>query len=183
MKKGIGMKKNILYLLTTLLFTISSFAKQPRVREFAPEIKQQNVKGDSFQLSSLKGQMVLIDFWASWCKPCRKENPFLVDAYQKYKNTSFKNGEGFTIVSVSLDRNKASWLKAIEVDQMDWPYHVSDLKGWKNKVSQLYEVKSVPTNFLIDGDGKIVAVNLRGEELEEKLEKLQKGNSFWGFLW
>lgn len=177
------MKKYILFVLVTFYLPLVAVAQQPKVRDFAPEIVQQNLKDEPFQLSSLKGKMVLIDFWASWCAPCRKENPILVEAYKTYKDSTFKNGVGFTIVSVSLDRNKLSWAKAIEKDQMIWPYHVSDLNGWKNEIAQLYAVKSVPANFLIDGDGKIVATNLRGEDLEEKLEKELKGNSIWDRLW
>lgn len=177
------MKKYIFFIAITITLSVTAVAQQPKVRDFAPEIEQQNFKNEPFQLSSLKGKMVLIDFWASWCAPCRKENPVLLEAYKSYKDSTFKNGDGFTIVSVSLDRNKTSWIKAIEKDQMIWPYHVSDLKGWKNEIAQLYAVKSVPANFLIDGEGKIVATNLRGEELQKKLQKELKGNSFWGWWW
>jgi thiol-disulfide isomerase/thioredoxin len=114
--------------------------------------------------------MVLIDFWASWCGPCRAENPAVVAAYNKYHGLNFKNGKGFEILSVSLDQNAIAWEKAIEKDQLVWPYHVSDLQGWGNAAALRYGVNSIPTNVLVDGTGIIVAKNLRGTDLEKALE-------------
>lgn len=136
----------------------------------APEIMQATPKGNVITLTSLKGKMVLIDFWASWCAPCRAENPAVVALYNKYHNHSFKNGKGFEVLSVSLDQNAAAWQKAIEKDQLVWPYHVSDLQGWNNTVAQKYGVTSIPTNVLVDGNGVIVAKNLRGDALEKALQ-------------
>jgi len=118
------------------------------------------------KLSSLRGNVVLIDFWASWCGPCRKENPNVVKTYEKYKK------DGFTIMSVSLDQDKEKWIAAIKQDNLTWPNHVSDLGGWSSKVSRLYEVNSVPFTVLIDKEGRIIRVNLRGEALEKELEKI-----------
>lgn len=120
----------------------------------------------SLTLSDLRGQIVLIDFWASWCGPCRKENPNVVKTYEKYKK------DGFTIVSVSLDTDAQKWIKAIEQDQLSWPNHVSDLGGWSSKVAQQYQVTSVPFTVLLDRDGKVIKTNLRGSALEEELKRI-----------
>lgn len=140
----------------------------------APEIKMLSPEGEVISLSSLKGKVVLIDFWASWCGPCRRENPHVVKAYEDYKDKKFDNGKGFTILSVSLDSNKNSWVKAIKADELAWPYHVSDLKGWKSKAAEIYRVRGIPDNYLIDGDGIILAKGLRGPYLEATLKKLSK---------
>ncbi|RYE42478.1 MAG: TlpA family protein disulfide reductase [Sphingobacteriales bacterium] len=128
---------------------------------------QKNEVGKVISLSDFKGKVVLIEFWASWCGPCRSENPNLVKQYQTY------NSKGFEILSVSLDEVKENWLNAIEQDKLEWT-HVSDLKGWNNEVGRLYGVRGVPASFLVDGDGKIIASGLRSEPLNEKLAQLFK---------
>lgn len=135
--------------------------------KMAPDFEELLIDGKkSMKLSDLRGQVVLLDFWASWCGPCRKENPNVVRIYDKYKN------DGFTVMSVSLDRDKAAWQAAIEKDNLKWPNHVSDLQQWSSKVGQLYQVKGIPFTVLIDQEGKIVKTNLRGEALEAELARI-----------
>ncbi len=138
----------------------------------AIELAYSSPDGKTISLSSLKGKVVLLDFWASWCGPCRMENPNVLAAYLKYKDLKFKNAKGFTIYNVSLDQNKEAWIKAIAKDKLEWPNHVSDLGGWQSKPAQQYGVSSIPTNFLIDANGIIVARNLRGPALDAALDNL-----------
>lgn len=140
----------------------------------APDIKLPNPDGKEISLSSIKGKVVLIDFWASWCGPCRRENPHVVKAYNQYKDKKFKNGKGFTVFSVSLDQSKDGWKNAIAKDSLIWEYHVSDLKAWQCEAAALYQVRGIPANWLIDSDGIILAKNLRGAQLEATLESLLK---------
>lgn len=141
----------------------------------APEINQSNPDGKNLSLSSLKGKIVLVDFWASWCGPCRRENPNLVRVYEKYKNAKFHKAKGFEIYSVSLDNSKDAWKAAIEKDGLTWKYHVSDLKRWKNEAAQLYGVNSIPSSYLIDQNGIVIAKNLRGAAIDQQLDALVKG--------
>ena len=140
----------------------------------AKDLEFESPSGDMIALSSLRGQMVLIDFWAAWCGPCRRQHPHMRQLYHRYKDSEFVNGTGFTIFSVSLDRTRENWIAAIEQDTLEWDYHVSDLKGMKSIAAQRYEVNSIPANVLIDGDGIILAVGQRGRYLEDKLKEYLK---------
>lgn len=135
------------------------------VGQMAMEFTQNDVNEKPVSLSSLRGKYVLVDFWASWCGPCRQENPNVVKAFNAYKD------KGFTVLGVSLDQKKDPWLKAIEKDQLTWA-HVSDLKYWQNEVAVQYGINSIPASFLLDPNGKIVGKNLRGEALTKKLAEL-----------
>jgi len=143
--------------------------KKTAIGAVAPDFTQADTSGKAISLHDFKGKYVLIDFWASWCGPCRAENPNVVKA-----NTQFQS-KGFEILGVSLDgpAQKANWIKAINDDHLTWT-EVSDLKGWKNEAAELYSVKGIPQNFLVDPDGKIVAKNLSGDDLEKKLAELLK---------
>lgn len=132
----------------------------------APEIEMKDPDGNIRRLSDLRGQVVMIDFWASWCGPCRRENPNVVKLYHRYHD------KGFEIYSVSLDNKRDQWLKAIKDDGLVWPNHVSDLNGWTSTGGATYGIRSVPSTVLIDKDGKIIARNLRGQELEKKLAEI-----------
>jgi peroxiredoxin len=135
--------------------------------KLAPEINLPDPNGKNISLSSFRGKYVLVDFWASWCAPCRQENPNVVTAFNRYKD------KNFTVLGVSLDKNKASWVEAIKADNLNWP-HISDLKYWNSEVVSLYNIEGIPFNVLIDPEGKIIANNLRGNGLLRKLEEVLK---------
>ncbi|HTL80248.1 MAG TPA: TlpA disulfide reductase family protein [Bacteroidia bacterium] len=171
------MKKSLVIIL--FLFSAGVFAQTlpngnvegVNVGNIAPEIIMKNPKDSSLALSSLRGKIVLLDFWASWCHPCRNENPYVVKAYKQYRDSSFVGGETFDVFSVSLDNpgGLTLWTNAIKADSLTWPCHVSDLQGWQNAAAQRYGIFQIPSNFLLDGNGVILAKDLQGDALSAAL--------------
>lgn len=177
MKKVLSLSAIILgvgFLFSFLSYPTIIPAEGINIGDTAPEIELKDPNGKTYKLSSLRGKYVLIDFWASWCGPCRRENPNVVSAYKKYSKAKFKEGKGFEIFSVSLDNNADKWQAAIKKDGLSWKYHVSDLRGWSSSAAAKYRVNSIPQSFLIDPEGKIIAKNLRGMKLHLELDKYVK---------
>lgn len=166
--------KNIVYICVILLFstitTVLAQTHEPEPGDKAPEIMLSAPNGDVVALSSLKGKLVLIDFWGSWCAPCVKEQPELAKLYRKYKQSNFTNGKGFDIYGVSLDAKKEMWENMIKKMKINW-IQVSDLKFWRSPVAKTYNIQALPFNVLIDGNGIILAKNLHGVELEKKISE------------
>jgi thiol-disulfide isomerase/thioredoxin len=159
----------------TLLVIVSTAFKsdrvgiKPAVGDIAPDIEMINSNGEITSLSSLRGKVVLVDFWASWCKTCRIENSTLRDAYSQFKNSKFNIGDGFEIYSVSLDSDSITWQKAIRNDRLYWESHVSDFKKWDSPVVTSYNFSYLPHNLLLDSEGEIIAKGLIGDQLLDTL--------------
>jgi thiol-disulfide isomerase/thioredoxin len=173
------MKKIALVVLALASFSFANAQytnTKIEVGQKAPELAYENPQGKVLKLSEInKKRVILLDFWASWCGPCRMANPALVEFYKKYSAKKYKGAKnGFTIVSVSLDKSKEPWIEAISKDKLEWPYHMSDLGGWQSKTAAEYGVMFVPQAFLIDGNGVIIGKYNRAEDCVKDLEKLMQ---------
>jgi len=160
-------------MLVAFIYSASVTSKL-KVGDTAPNIQLKSFENKTLELKSLRGKIVLVDFWASWCGACRKENQNIVRAFNKNKDQKYRDASGFTIYSVSLDTDTNIWKKAIKIDKLAWPNHVSDFKKWDTQSAVDYGVTALPSNFLLDADGKIIATDLSGSLLETELEKLVK---------
>lgn len=156
---------DFMQILQAKLASQRALMRTPQVGHTAPAFTGPSLEGKTHSLSDYRGKYLLIDFWASWCPPCRAENPNVVAAYQKFKDRNF------AILGISLDEEKAQWQQAVTEDKLTWD-HVSDLKGWESELAALYGVQAIPTNFLVDPSGEIIAVNLRGDDLPRMLERI-----------
>lgn len=146
----------------------------------APDIELPNTDGDTISLSELKGKVVLINFWAAWCAPCRKKAPALRELLNKYQEVEFDDGEsGFEIFSISFDKNEIAWKNAIARDSIGCFINVGDMKAWDSPATEVYHIKKIPTSILIDGKGEIIAINLNTKDLEKKLKRMKNGGWFW----
>lgn len=174
------MKKLFVTLLLAggLAFSANAQYENTRIKKGtpAPELSYENPDGKPMKLSDInKGRIVLVDFWASWCRPCRLANPRLVEMYNTYKDKKFKDAKkGFTVLSVSLDKNKEAWVGAIQKDNLAWDTHISDLGGWESKAAADYGIQFIPQAFLVGADGKIIGAYANAEQAEGDLKALLK---------
>lgn len=164
---------NILLILIIVGYAGYYFYKKPKYTngEKAPQFSAKLMDGSSFELKDLEGSYVLIDFWGSWCGPCRRDNPNLVNLYSEFKDASFKDAQGFEMVSIAVETNERRWKEAIVKDQLNWKYHIAQLERFKSPIASLYGVKEIPTKYLLNPKGEIIGVNLTAQEIAEMLRR------------
>jgi thiol-disulfide isomerase/thioredoxin len=164
---------NILLILIIFGYAGYYFYKKPKFSngEKAPQFTATLIDGSSFELKNLEGSYVLIDFWGSWCGPCRSENPKLVNLYKEFKDASFKDAEGFEMVSIAVETSEKRWKAAIEKDALSWKYHIAQLDRFKSPIVSQYGVKEIPTKYLLNQNGEIIGVNLPTEQIAEMLRR------------
>ena len=175
------MLKKYSWLIIIIIFAAVYLGKylysQPKYTngKTAPAIEGKLINGLDFELKDLKGQYVLIDFWGSWCGPCRAQSPHMRDLYSKFNKANFDNGEGFTIVNIGVEKDTSRWLRAIAQDQLNWPYHIMDqtssLRFFNGKISKQYGIVAVPSSYLVDPIGNIIGTNMAPEHIDRLLEQ------------
>ena len=164
---------NILLILIILGYAGYYFYKKPKYAngEKAPQFSATLIDGSAFELKDLEGKYVLIDFWGSWCGPCRKENPDLVNLYNEFKDVTVEDADGFEMVSIAVETNERRWKAAIEKDQLNWKYHIAQLDRFKSPIVSQYGVKEIPTKYLLNQRGEIIGVNLTSQEISAMLKR------------
>jgi thiol-disulfide isomerase/thioredoxin len=167
---------NILLVLLIAGYAGYYFYKLPKYNngQKAPQFEASLINGEVFNLSDLEGKYVLIDFWGSWCGPCRRENPDLVELYNKYNNSTFADASGFEVISIGVENREASWKKAIKKDGLEWPYHIAQMDRFESPIVSQYGVKEIPTKYLLNEKGEIIGVNLDIAEIDRMLERRKK---------
>lgn len=170
---------NILIIVLILGFIIKKIYLHPKQKsgDQAPEFTGLLINEDTFNLSDLQGSYVLLDFWASWCGPCRKQNPRLVSLFQSFENETFTNASSFKIVSIGLERDRVKWFTAIKQDGLKWPYHILEESSFNGPITSLYKVKEIPQKYLINPEGMIIMVNPSVAEIHDYLSNKVKEDS------
>jgi thiol-disulfide isomerase/thioredoxin len=181
MKKALSVFFIVFYILTNNGFAQKKVNLEGiTIGNTAPEIQLPDTDGDLVTLSQINNKVILLNFGASWCAPCRKKSPELIEILNDFKNTEFKGGEmGFVIISVSLDKNEMAWKNSIERDGTGEFVNIGDMNGWKCEAAVSYNIKSIPSSVLLNGEGKILALNLNSKDLRKKLKQMKKGSWLW----
>lgn len=166
------LKAKTIIVLCFAIFLFSNCNKNLKYKsgDIAPDFEIEHIDGKKYALHDLKGSIVLLDFWGSWCGPCRTKNPYVVSIYQKYKNAQFASADSFTVFSVALEASAKSWENAIKKDNITWKYNVCDLERMNSKIAKLYGINAIPTTYIINEDGIIIGVDLAPEDIEKLLD-------------
>ncbi len=167
---------NIVLVLLVVGFIANFIYRLPKFNdgESAPSFKAQLMDGSQFDLAELRGSYVLLDFWGSWCGPCRRENPKIVELQQAFANEKFVDADGFTVISIAIETNENSWKRAIEKDNLNWKHHIVQLDRFKSEIAMTYGVKEIPTKYLLDPEGNIISVNESAASISAFLESKKK---------
>jgi thiol-disulfide isomerase/thioredoxin len=166
----------IILLVILVGYVINYFYRKPKLAEGqkALDFSAELISGEKFQLTDLRGRYVLLDFWGSWCGPCRKENPALVELYHETRDKTYKDASGFDIISVAIETKKSAWLKAVQSDGLVWPYQIGEFERFSSPVASLYKVREIPTKYLLDTSGVVILVNPKVEDIRQFLKDRQK---------